>query len=418
MLGITRVISSILCLAALSVYAQPASSDSSARTPADQFVKDSNTFSFSLQQTAMRASENAVFSPYSIFTCLSMVYAGAKNDTAQEIKKALSLNLNAVEAAHASSFLRKSLITPPREGCGLLFTSANGLFADQDTFILSSFRDLVQKNYQAEIASLNFSQRDKALMTINGWISNETKGKITDLLKTNDIDSSTRLVLINTAYFLGKWLKPFDPKATQDLPFHTVDDETINTPMMEQTGSFYYYEDDSTQILSLPFQICDSQDPNINCIFVLPKSSQDMADLDKSLSTSVLNEWIDQLSMQKVTAIIPRFCIKKRVDLGTALAQMGMPNAFTEKADFSGIDGMHDLFLSKVLHETYFSLNEFGVEAAAPTSAVINVTATPDVAPPVLFTADHPFYFFLIDRKSNALLFAGKLFKPDASACP
>lgn len=410
----TRLFCSLFCLASLSLSAQSARSPSGA----EQYVQAANTFSFSLQNTAAQADQNMVFSPYSIFSCLSMVYAGAKNSTAKEIKKTLSLNLDAIEAANAASFLRKSLITPSREGCGLHFSSANGLFADQDTFILSSFRDLVQKNYQAELASLNFSQKDKALLTINGWISNETKGKIPNLMQSNDINSFTRLVLVNAAYFQGKWLKPFDPKATQELPFHSSDDNVVKTPMMEQTGFFSYSETGAAQILALPFQVCDAQDPRIHCLIVLPKSSADMDDLDAEISASMLSDWMNELTMQKVNVVMPKFCLKKRLDLGAALSKMGMTESFTEKADFSGIDGMHDLFLSKVLHEAYFLLNEYGVEAAAATSAVINVTAAPEVKPPVLFNADHPFYFFLIDFKTKTILFAGKLTQPDAATCP
>lgn len=409
-----RLLSLITCLGTVSLYSQPPSS----KTPADQYVQDSNNFSFSLQKQTVSDDENFVFAPYSIFTCLSMVYAGAKGTTEKEIQKALSLKLNSMEAARASSFLRKALSTSSKDVCSLQFTSSNGLFADQDTFILSSFRELVQKNYQAELATLDFSKKDKALMTINGWISNETKGKIPELLKSSDIDSFTRLVLVNAAYFKGKWLLPFEPKATEDLPFHTTEDSETDVPMMQQTAFFSYYDAQNAQVLSLSFEACEAQDPRINCVIVLPKTSEDMATLNEALSPSMLKEWMGELTSERVAVQIPRFCMKKRLDLGSALSQMGMKLAFTEAADFSGIDGMHDLFLSKVLHESYFSLNEFGVEAAAGTSAVINVTAVgPNVEQPIPFTADHPFYFFLIDRKTNTILFAGKYSQPDADTC-
>lgn len=253
-------------------------------------------------------------------------------------------------------------------------------------------------------------------MTINGWISNETKGKITDLLRKNDIDGSTRVVLVNAAYFQGKWLKPFDPKDTEELPFHPSDDNVLNTPMMTQTAFYPYAETDAVQILAIPFQTCDTTDPQINCVIVLPKTAADMEELDNTISASMLADWLKDLEQQKVNVLMPKFCMKQRFDLSKALSTMGMPEAFGPNADFSGIDGMHDLYLSKVLHETYFLLNEFGVEAAAASSAVMNLTSTGETTPPVQFTADHPFYFFLIDLKTNAILFAGKLVQPE-TAC-
>ncbi len=389
-----------------------------ASNPVDILAQDSNAFSFELLKKAAGSVENVVFAPYSIFSCLSMVYAGAKGKTADQIRQVLSLHGNAIEIAHASFSLRNSLITSSREGCGLRFSSSNGLFADQDTFILSSFRELVQKNYQAEIAALNFKETDKSLMTINGWVSNETKGKIPQLLYSGDVNPSTRLILVNAAYFQGKWFQPFDPKATQQEPFHITDERDIQVPMMHLTDTFSYFENDLAQILSLPFQTCDLQDPHINCLLVLPKSATDLQPLEQQFTPALFRDWANKMEPTKVNVQIPRFCMKKRFDLNSLLTQMGMTDAFNDKADFSGINGMHDLFLSKMIHEAYFSLNEYGVEAAAATSAIINAKAVQETKPPVLFAADHPFYFFLMDRQTQTILFAGKIFQPDTSTCP
>jgi serpin B len=310
--------------------------------------------------------------------------------------------------------LRKRLVISSKEVGDLHFTSANGLFADQDTNILPFFSKLMKKNYKAKLASLDFGQSDQALQIINGWISNETKGKIPKLMESSDIDATTRLVLVNAVYFQGQWVHPFDPKRTNDQPFHSTEGD-VTVSMMQQTSRFSYYETGSAQILALPFTP-QAQGPRISCLIVLPQSSADGTDLE--LSSTLLKDWIDHLTPKKVTLTLPRFCLRTRFDLREALSQMGMAGAFTEKADFSGIDGTHDLYLSKVVHEAYFSLNESGVEAAAATGAAMNVTtAGPDTTPPILFTADHPFYFFLIDHESGALLFSGKLFHPDSSAC-
>ena len=265
---------------------------------------------------------------------------------------------------------------------------------------------------------MNFNEADKTLLTINGWVSNETKGKIPKLLDSSDISSSTRLVLVNAAYFKGNWVHAFSPDATTDATFYAPNDLEMTVPMMEQIATFPYYESGSAQILSLPFETCDARDPRINCMIVLPKSSADREDLEQELSPTLLEEWMDKLESKNVNVFLPRFCLRNRIDLNAALSKMGMQNAFTDKADFSGVDGMRDLFLSKVVHEAFFSLNEAGVEAAAATSAIMNMkSAAPNPEEPIRFEADHPFYFFLIDRKSHPILFAGKILQPDAAKC-
>ncbi len=374
----------------------------------NKMAKDCTEFGISLYSSLKKSeAPNLVFSPYSIFSCLSMVYVGARDETAQEMQQVLHLSLKRPDLSKTAYALRKSLVAPG-EGTYTL-EMANGMWLDRDTFVLSDFRHAIEDGFQAKVQSLDFSQAEKATSIINEWTSNQTHGKISKLLEAGDVDTTTRLVLTNALYFKGSWQVPFDVKNTADGNFFTGDGTKIKTKMMEQTGFFSYLENDNFQLISMPFLKKDEASRPA-CLILLPKKTVALSDCENLLTAASVQSWIDQLNQEKVNIKMPKFSLDKRYDLNSVLKTLGMENAFNDKADFSGIDGMHDLFLSKVIHESFFALDEAGVTAAAATSASINVTATP--AKPLAFTVDRPFLFLLVDLQTKLPLFIGKIQDP------
>lgn len=375
-----------------------------------KMAKDCTEFGVSLYSSLNKSNPtNLIFSPYSIFSCLSMVYVGAREDTAQEMQQTLHLSLKRTELSKTAYSLRKSLITPG-EGSYTL-EMANGMWLDRDTFVLSDFRHAIEDGFQAKVQSLDFAQTEKAISIINEWTSNQTHGKIPKLLEPGDVDSSTRLVLTNALYFKGSWQLPFDVKNTADGNFNTGDGAKIKTKMMEQTAFFSYLDNDNFQLISLPFMKKEEASTPA-CLILLPKKTSSLAECQKLLTASNLNQWISQLASDKVNLKLPKFTLDERYDLNNTLKSLGMESAFNEKADFSGIDGMHDLYLSKVVHEAFFALDEAGVTAAAATSASINITAAPSTTPPISFIVDRPFLFILVDLQTKLPLFIGMIQDP------
>src|SRR5438270_13441745 len=114
--------------------------------------------------------------------------------------------------------------------------------------------------------------------------------------------------------------------------------------------------------------------------------------------------------------------IRDQLDDWAALAQPGLasmpatPRAFKyPDADFSGIDGTHELFIGAVVHKAFVDVDEHGTEAAAATAVMMRAGAAPPSEEPVVFRADHPFLFFIRDTKSGSVLFAGRLADPSAT---
>jgi serpin B len=294
--------------------------------------------------------------------------------------------------------------------------TANGMWLDRDTFVLADFQHAIEKGYHAKVQSLDFSKTEEATSIINEWTSNQTHQEIPELLQSGDIDGSTRLVLTNAVYFKGSWVKPFDPKKTQEDSFFLDEASSVPVKMMKQAGSFSYFENETLQVLALPFVKKDEKS-EIVCLFMLPKKDVPLLELESQISAASFQEWVGKLERKTITMKIPKFCLDNRFDLNQALKDLGMTGSFQSQADFSGIDGMRDLYLSKVVHETYFSLDEAGVTAAAATGASINVTATPPGTPPISFNCDHPFLFALVDLNTKLPLFWGKIQDPSMAQC-
>lgn len=368
-------------------------------------------FGFSLYD-ALNQSEptNLIFSPYSIFSCLSMVSIGARETTGSEMAKALHLlSYSRSELPNAALMLMKYLTPTHIESYTLQI--ANGLWLDQDTFVLADFRHDLEKGYQANVQNLDFSKTADATSKINEWVSNQTQHKISEFLQPGDIDGTTRMVLTNAICFQGKWQKPFDPKRTQEGEFCLGPDASIDVQMMQQVSSFPFIENETLQLLALPF-VSKEEKSCLACLILLPQKKSSISVVEEMLSQETLSSWIDGLKNETVSIKMPKFCLDLRSDLNDTLKMLGMETAFSTQANFSGINGMRDLFLNKVVHEAFFSLDEAGVVATAATSASINVTATPPTSPIRSFVADRPFLFVLVDLKSRLPLFIGKVQDP------
>ncbi len=376
-----------------------------------QLITDHNQFAISLYSQLNTDDSNVIFSPYSIATCMGMTYVGAREDTAQEMLTALQLNLSPKEIAAPSALLNEMLMPSDNQGKNYELTLANSMWLDIKKFVLSDFRYAMEQQFKAKIGVVNFAEPDQALSMINNWIADKTHDHIKNLFLQGDITSSTALVLANAAYFKGTFINAFNVKMTQEGSFHPTLDTTATVNMMEQTAFLPFLDKELIQAVALPFNGRTKGGGNLALLILLPKSAENFSEVVNTASDS-FPEWVSSLQQQRVHVKLPKFILSKRYDLGKPLQELGMQVPFTTQANFSGIDGLMDLYLSKVVHEAYFALDEFGVTAAAATGAAFNLTAVPNKEPPAELIADHPFLFFIVDLKSKEVLFMGKFAEP------
>jgi len=367
-----------------------------------------NRFALDLYKRAGSADQNLIFSPYSIDTALLMTYAGAHGDTAAEMARVLHLpaGLAPADLHQAAGKLIARFQTARDHASGTLRV-ANALWAQQGVQWLPPFLDLLDKNYQAKLATLNFADAEQARKTINDWVAQQTADKIQQLISSGVLNADTRLVLTNAVYFKADWQDPFEKFMTADGDFHVGGKpETVKTSMMHRTGGVLFMQDDQLQAIEMPYAGDD-----LAMLVLLPRSVDGLAAVESKLDEPMLGHVVAGLSSTQVAMALPKYKIAQRLALGSVLRTLGMDKAFDPReADFSAMDGNRDLVISDVLHQAYVAVDEQGTEAAAATGMVMGATAI--MASPTAFDADHPFVFLIRDTKTGVILFVGRVQDP------
>jgi serpin B len=370
-----------------------------------------NQFGFDLyrQLDQEKSGDNLFFSPTSISLALAMTAAGAKGQTESEM--ASVLHLTDLSQAHAAYHALLERWNARGEKRSYELRVANRLWGDKRTDFLQSYLDLTRQQYGAELGRLDFTKNaEAARQEINAWVEKQTADKIKELIPADAIDRSTSLVLTNAIYFKGDWMLPFKKDATRDADFSVSAERKIKVPMMTEKEHLPYMEDESLQAVELPYK-----GAGLTMLLLLPKKIDGLTDLEKSLSAAKVEEVRKKLKAQPTIIYLPRFRFEASFSLNKALQSLGMKLAFTGDADFSGMDGARDLFISAVIHKAFVDVNETGTEAAAATGVVMARSAAPSQTPPPVFRADHPFVFMICDRQNGNVLFLGRVTNPPAS---
>ena len=290
---------------------------------------------------------------------------------------------------------------------GFRLNIANALWGQKDYSFLQDFLDLLQAYYGSGLNTLDFiNETEESRLAINQWASEQTEGRIKDIIPPGVIDAFTRLVLANAIYFNANWQHQFSESATHDGIFHLLDSDTVTVPMMHQEENFDYAEGDNYQAIRLPYL------GNEFAMTVLLPVEGQFEDFDNSLDAQMLEDITNNLESQQVALTLPRFQFESSFQLNQALSNMGMPAAFSGGADFSGMTGNMDLFIGSVLHKSFVAVDEEGTEAAAVTAVIMTLSAHPNAS--VSFTADRPFIFLIQDIETGSILFMGRVLNPAA----
>ena len=365
-----------------------------------------NAFTTASYRQLTRGDANLILSPFNIATALSMALAGARGQTAKEIQSVLHLPYDSTYDADLGVLLADLAKAGNTEGNQLL--TANGLWVQKGFAIQPAFESTLANNYHAPLTPVDFIANSEAVRSqINGWTQEHTKDRIKNLLPASSLDAHTRLVLTSAIYFYGTWQTPFVTSRTEPAPFTLSGGATTQADFMNQTAHFGYAETPSAQVLEMHYA-----GTGIAFDVLLPKTVTGFPGLEKSLTVQNLSGWLGTLTTRNVQVSLPKFRVECEFSLREALSTMGMPTAFTGKADFSGIDPKRGLAISQVVHKAFVDVSEQGTEAAAATGITMRTTAMRMPEQAVVFRADHPFLFLIRDTRTEAVLFIGRLMNP------
>ena len=375
-------------------------------------VEGNSAFAFELYQALKGKGGNLFYSPYSISLALAMTYAGARGDTAEQIAATLHFILEQDRLHPAFNWLDAELAkrgegAQGKDGEGFRLNIVNAIWGQKDYEFLTDFLDVLAENYGAGLRILDFiTEAEKSRVIINDWVSDQTESRIEDLIPQGAIDALTRLVLTNAIYFNAAWKYPFDKKVTANGPFYLLDGAQVMVPMMKQTESFGYTDGEGYQAVELLYD-----GGELSMVILLPEAGQ-FAAFEEGLQAQGVSDIISGLQPTEVALTMPKFEFDSDFSLKDTLVAMGMPIAFSGGADFSGMTGNPELFISEVIHKAFVAVDEAGTEAAAATAVIMRLTAVPESV--VAVTIDRPFIFLIRDVETGAILFVGRVLNPGA----
>lgn len=355
--------------------------------------------------------ENLVLSPYSVQMAMAMVAVGAAGETERELVAALRLPEDRVERDRLIRRHNARLREISQAG-HVTLESACRFWAQRGYSFQSAYLEAVRSIFDAAPALADFiANTEGARLQINGWVSDTTRRRIPELLPHGILDAATRLVLVNAVYFYGTWNRPFPADNTRPVPFHCADGREVRMPMMEEEfDDLRYTEEPGLQVCELPYRGGD-----VAMTLLLPAAGG-LAELEGRIERTGLAALRSNLARRTVRVILPRFKIETQAALNDPLRTLGVKKLFEPGgADLSGINGQKDLFVSHVVHKAVIEVHEKGTEAAAATAVAIALTAAPvEPPPPVVFRADRPFLFALVDARTGLPLFLGRFAAPPA----
>jgi len=373
-----------------------------------------NNFAFSLYKTLAAedtsGNSNIFYSPFSISSAFALVYEGAGGNTAGEIASVFFFPESIHTLRNGFLGINSGINSGDLE---YELSVANALWAEETYPFLDDYIKNAKEYYGADTTNLDFiNQPEESRVIINKWAEDKTNDKIKDLIPQGMIDPLTRLVITNAVYFKGNWVKQFDINNTHEADFKTGSGKTVKVDMMQRTDEdavFGYMENDDLQMLKMPY---DHESGKELAMYVILPKEDDLGSVEESLDADRFTELKASVEDKEVKVFFPKFKLETEYSLSKTLAAMGMPVAFSDKADFSGMDGTKDLSISDVVHKAYVDVNEEGTEAAAATAVVMRLTAVMDEEPVPVFLADHPFIFMIEDTDDSNILFMGKLSDP------
>ena len=368
-----------------------------------------DAFSADLYKVLAREPGNLVLSPYSVGAALAMTRTGAVGETLAQLDTVLHAALSEDLSAGFNALDQALAKRPGKYKVGdrtleLELATANRLWGQQDFTFEAAFLDTLARDYGAGMQIVDYkTAHEAARRTINDWVAARTRERITDLIPQGVLDALTRLVLTNAIYLKAAWLHPFSD-AVPDT-FHRADGSGVQAQLMSQGENLAYGAGDGYQAVRLPYV------GGLAMVVIVPDAGK-LDSFERGLDGATLRRIASGLSSTPVVLSLPKFSFRSTALLKDALSELGMPVAFTARADFSGMTKQEPLVIAEVIHQAFIAVDEKGTEAAAATAVVMRGTAAPQRQ--IELKIDRPFLFLIQDDETGAILFMGRLADPRA----
>jgi serpin B len=392
---------------------------SAAQADVPVFTAAEQNFAFDLYRQLAGSSGNLIFSPHSLYLNLTMDYAGAGGETARQMASVLHVSLPPERLHAAANVLDQDLSAAGAKDSAFQLSVVNGLWAQQDYDFKPTYLDLLAQNYGTGLRLVDYTgdkPRQQALLAINQWASDQTHGKITDLVVPQALNDKTRLVLASTVYFNAEWLDRFE--ASTGSPIFTLSDGSqVSVPFISSerrdnqghsimdTGRYpWYVYNNEVNVVRVSYK-----GGRVIFVALMPQEKYPLASLEASLTPEKLKAMLTVPAQHYDLFVeMPKFSFESPLVLSDSLKALGMTDAFNDNlADFSAITQFHKLLISTVAQKSYIRVNELGTEAASG-----GYSGFVDIVASIAVTLNRPFIFLILDQPTGAILFMGRLSDP------
>lgn len=376
----------------------------------------------------MEPGSNALLSPYSIQSALAMTFAGSAGNTNGEMARVLhypasetDLHQSFAALQNALAEIEKSTVARLEEtkkwggpGEPITLTVANRLFGQQGYEFRTDFLNLLKDTYHAPLVPMDFARdTEQARAKINGWVENQTRERIRDLIPPGGLGLDTRMALVNAIYLKAPWQNEFYQLNTKPVPFYVDGVEPQNVPTMYRQGQFGYSQCDGFSAITIPYSADELQ-----FLVLLPNAKDGLSLIESKLTPKLLTSFADT-PQAELKLYLPKLRMEPPLlQLGRTLRNLGMTTAFDVPQGTANFDRMAPrrpedyLYISEVFHKTFLAVDERGTEAAAATAVVARAGGRYTPPPSIEVRVDHPFLFAIQHRPSGACLFLGRMTNP------
>ncbi|CAC5398707.1 unnamed protein product [Mytilus coruscus] len=357
-------------------------------------------FSTSLYQ-GLNKVDSVCLSPYSITAAFLLLMIGASGRSKQQISSALFQNSLYSEEQKLKFYKSLHSQLTQKAGVNVSFASANRLFVSDQLTVLQNVQDNAKRYFGADISLKNFIESKESADEMNRWVSEQTDGKIKDLIKEKWLDQNTVMFIINAIYFKATWEKQFSPKKTQNGTFYLPNNKTIEVEMMRNTLFIPYFRGVDFSAVALPFK-----GGNFDMVFILPNEKHGLPNIEAKITPKFLSDISAGFNKMYTVILIPKFKLQSEFDLTNELPKLGVKDIFDEaKANFSNliVERREGVCVDVAVHKAVFNVNEAGIEGAAATAIGFSFRSFP-----IWFRANKPFLFYVRDIKSGLIMFIGR----------
>ncbi|MEZ5070792.1 MAG: serpin family protein [Bacteroidales bacterium] len=373
------------------------------RKKAAEIIEADKAFGFELfrEVYAVSEMENLMISPMSVSYALGMTYNGASGTTLEAFENVLHFaGLTETEVNESYKDLMDQLLNLDSK---VKFSLANSIWPREGFPVEEAFIQVNRDYFDAEVQALDFAD-PQAVDVINGWIEDATNGLITDML--DQIPADAVMYLVNAIYFKAKWLYEFEKADTYEGNFYLEGSGTSRADFMQVEGNFTLTQNEDFTAVELPYG-----DSAFSMVVMLPSAETGLAGLVGELTPESWDAWFSGSSYSSVAVHLPKFKYGFKDLLNDPLIDLGLGVAFSDTADFARINPSSDLYISRVIHQSFIEVNEEGTEAAAATIVEIReLSAGPDT--PYVFRADRPFLYVIKENSTGAIVFLGTVGRP------